>query len=113
MNLKWCIPSKGRCDYIKTKTLLLLEKHKIDKKDIYIFVAPDEIETYKDALPEYQIIEGAKGISKQRECISNHFDRNEFIVSIDGKQKAIKGSIDKEWLIKFAIQWKIDNEYND
>ena len=36
MNLKWCIPSKGRSEYIKGKTLLLLEKHKIDKKDIYI-----------------------------------------------------------------------------
>ena len=83
MNLKFCIPSKGRSEYIKNKTLALLEKHSIDKKDIYIFVAKDELQTYKEALPEYNIIEGAEGISKQRECISNHFERNEFIVSID------------------------------
>ena len=83
MNLKWCIPSKGRCEYIKGKTLALLEKHSINKKDIYIFVAPKELETYKDALPEYQIVEGKNGISKQREAISEYFPRNEFIVSID------------------------------
>ena len=36
-----------------------------------------------------------------------------FRVSINCKEKTIKCSIDKEWLIKFAIQWKIDNHYND
>jgi len=83
MKLKWCIPSKGRSDYIKGKTLALLEKHSINKKDIYIFVEKDELSIYKDALSEYQIVEGAKGISKQRETISEYFPRNEFIVSID------------------------------
>tara|TARA_R110002153_G_scaffold234453_1_gene387854 strand:- start:16 stop:453 length:438 start_codon:yes stop_codon:yes gene_type:complete len=37
----------------------------------------------------------------------------EFRVNINGKMKFIKSSIDKEELIKFAIQWKIDNNYND
>ena len=83
MNLKWCIPSKGRSEYIKGKTLALLEKHSINKNDIYIFVASDELQTYKEALPEYQIIEGMDGIGKQREAISKYFPRNEFIISID------------------------------
>ena len=83
MNLKFCIPSKGRSEYIKNKTLALLEKHSIDKKDIYIFVAPKELETYKEALSEYQIVEGADGISKNREAISKYFPRNEFVISID------------------------------
>ena len=37
MNFKIAIPSKGRSEYIKTKTLELLEKHSI-KKNIYIFL---------------------------------------------------------------------------
>ena len=32
---------------------------------------------------------------------------------IDGKRKDIKTSVDKEWLIDFAKQWKIDNNYNN
>ena len=36
-----------------------------------------------------------------------------FRVSINGKQKCIKSSIDKEKLIKFAIKWKLDNQYDD
>ena len=34
-------------------------------------------------LPEYNIVNGAEGIGKQREAISKYFPRNEFIVSID------------------------------
>ena len=83
MKLKFCIPSKGRSQYMKTKTLALLEKHSISKKDIYIFVSESELDTYKLALPEYQIIKGSDTISKQRQAISNYFPRNEFIVSLD------------------------------
>ena len=36
-----------------------------------------------------------------------------FRVSINGVLKFIKSSLDKEKLIKFAIQWKIDNHYVD
>ena len=32
---------------------------------------------------------------------------------IDGKRKDIKTSVDKEWLIDFAKQWKIDNNYDN
>ena len=56
---------------------------------------------------------GYKGIGK-------HLNKNyklgyfwEFRANIDGKRKSIKSSINKEWLIKFAIQWKIDNNYYD
>lgn len=85
----FAIPSKGRSEYIKTKTLALLEKHSVPKNDIFIFVEEDEIETYKNALPEYQIIKGEKGIGKQREAISNYFPRNEFIIFIDDDVKEI------------------------
>tara|TARA_R110002074_G_C12254439_1_gene640597 strand:- start:140 stop:589 length:450 start_codon:yes stop_codon:yes gene_type:complete len=35
-----------------------------------------------------------------------------FEVTLNGKQKTIKSSKNKEWLIEFADQWKIDNNYN-
>lgn len=35
-----------------------------------------------------------------------------FHVTINGKRKKIKSSIDKEKLIEFATKWKIDNNYN-
>ena len=84
MNFKIAIPSKGRSEYMKTKTLALLEKHGIKKKDVYIFVNETEIDTYKQSLPKgYNIIEGRDSISKQREAISNHFDDNDWICSLD------------------------------
>ena len=36
-----------------------------------------------------------------------------FRAQIDGESKYIKGSIDKEWLIKFAENWKKENHYSD
>ena len=37
----------------------------------------------------------------------------EFRVNINGKKTHVKASRDKEWLIKFATQWKIDNNYDN
>ena len=56
---------------------------------------------------------GYPGISKclNKECIQGYYW--EFAVSINGKYTFIKSSIDKEKLIKFAIKWKVDNNYND
>ena len=34
-----------------------------------------------------------------------------FQVTLNGKNKTIKYSTNKEWLIEFAEQWKIDNNY--
>ena len=46
-----------------------------------------------------------------KECTQGYFW--DFRVYINGKRKSIKCSIDKEELIKFAIKWKLDNNYND
>jgi len=35
-----------------------------------------------------------------------------FSVSIDGKVKKIKSSIDLDWLIKYADNWKLENNYH-
>ena len=80
---KIAIPSFKREKIIKDKTLTLLDKHNINKKDIYIFVEKSEIEKYKNELPNYNIVAGAKGIGKQRTAISNYFEDNQVIVSLD------------------------------
>ena len=56
---------------------------------------------------------GYPGIYKQlnKKCTQGYYW--EFRVSINSKQITIKSSIDKEELIKFAIKWKLDNNYND
>ncbi|GAF88893.1 unnamed protein product, partial [marine sediment metagenome] len=68
---------------IRSKVLKFLEGHSINKKLIYIFVAEEEYYNYKDELPDYTIVKGALGIGKNRESISNYFDNNQFIVSLD------------------------------
>ena len=81
MCYKIVIPSYKREKIIKQKTLALLERHYIDKKNIYIFVEEDELEIYKKELitdsNQYNIIKGAKGIGKQREAISDYFNEND------------------------------------
>ena len=77
------IPSHGRSDVIKKRTIAFLERHKIDKTKVFIFVEEEEMHDYNEALPCYHICKGAKGIAAQRMAISNYFDENDFIVSMD------------------------------
>ena len=55
---------------------------------------------------------GYIGISKKIDKTCNQGYFWVFQVMINGKRKDIKSSINKEKLIEFAIQWKIDNNYN-
>ena len=82
IDYKIAIPTTGVLSNLKV--LSLLKAHKIEKKNIYIFVEPSEYETYNYKLSlEYNIVEGRNCISKQRECISDYFSTNEFVVVID------------------------------
>ena len=55
---------------------------------------------------------GYVGISKHIDKRYKQGFRWKFEVSVDGKTKQIKSSVDKEKLNEFAIKWKIDNNYN-
>lgn len=54
---------------------------------------------------------GYKGItkSKDKRYIQGFFWI--FRIRIDGKPKAIKSCVDKEWLINYAEKWKQDHNY--
>lgn len=105
MDYKIAIPSHARPIELLKKTLKMLSSYEIDLfNDVFIFVSPDEVETYKKILPAMNIIEGALGIKQNRKAISDYFDEGQIIVSIDdditgihrlqtlttGKQKLVK-----------------------
>ena len=77
------IPSHGRSDVIKKRTIAFLERHNIDKSKVFIFVEEEEMHDYNEKLPCYHICKGAKGIAAQRMAISKYFDEEDFIVSMD------------------------------
>ena len=102
--MKFVIPSYNRLEILKSRTLTMLERHKIPKNSIYIFVVEEEHTTYCKGLHlEYNIVIGKKGISNQRAFISDYFDVHEPLVSLDDDVKEIY-TLYKNCLGKKAIQ---------
>ena len=88
--MKIVIPSLSRPEILKSRTLSTLEKYKIPKKSIYIFVIEEQLDLYKNIIGnEYNIIVGVLGISEQRAFISNYFEEGERLVSMDDDIKKI------------------------
>ena len=82
--MKFVIPSLGRSSMINEKTLQVLKNYNINKQDIYVFVIKEEYDSYRNKIDkDINIIIGKKGISEQRSFISNYFNNNEKIVSLD------------------------------
>lgn len=83
MDIKYVIPSYKRVDILKSHTISFLERNNIPKNSIYIFVVPEEYISYKEAFPEYTIVEGKVGLKNQRNFITDYFDEGTYIVSLD------------------------------
>lgn len=93
--IKFAIPTYKRVDTIQSHTLALLEKFKVPRKQIYIFVAnQEEYDLYNNALdsnPEkYNIILGVLGLCNQRNFITNYFKENAKIVNLDDDIKNLQ-----------------------
>lgn len=73
------IPSYKRAKQLITLNTLF--RHKIDRKKIYLFVVEEEYEEYKNQPVELVI--GMKGLSQQREFITQYFPENTNIVCLD------------------------------
>tara|TARA_R110001632_G_scaffold133968_5_gene249133 strand:+ start:206 stop:979 length:774 start_codon:yes stop_codon:yes gene_type:complete len=92
--MKFAIPSYKRPTELKEQTLTYLNTHKIETKDIFIFVRNDD-----EKLPEYLelkeqgynviIAYGVFGIGKTHNFITAFFDEDEFICEIDDDLKFI------------------------
>lgn len=85
MSYQIAIPSYKRPVGLKEKTLNSLDRCGIKKSDITIFLADEqELSDYKKELgKEYKLVVGKKGLSNQRNFISNYFEEKEPIVFID------------------------------
>ena len=85
------IPSYKRPKILKERTLNILNKHKIPKSRIYIFVANnDEKMEYEKMIGKtYKIIIGKKGLKNQRNLIQDYFPVGTFVVQMDDDLKEI------------------------
>lgn len=81
--MKIVIPTYNRSD--RFETLSFLKKNDVPIENIYIFLAnEEEKQKYINSFGnEYNWIVGVIGIDKQRNFITNYFDENEILVSID------------------------------
>tara|TARA_R110002167_G_scaffold360124_1_gene577604 strand:- start:1576 stop:2745 length:1170 start_codon:yes stop_codon:yes gene_type:complete len=90
--MKIVIPTYNR--YNDFKTIKLLEGY----EDItYIFVVEEEIELYKERYPNWNFIVGEKGLKHQRNFITNYFDEDEILFSIDDDIKSFNLPVSK-WI---------------
>lgn len=81
------IPSYNRVELIQSKTLKLLQHHKIDSRKIKIFVAnKEQHDLYKNTIPATlygEIIIGVIGLKNQRNFIMNYYPEGQQIVQMD------------------------------
>jgi hypothetical protein len=81
------IPSYNRVETLKTKTLALLQKHKIPPSKIYVFVANEEQkQLYEEGLEKGSvghIIVGVKGLAEVRNFIFQYFPKGAALVEMD------------------------------
>lgn len=81
------IPSYQRQDILIKKSLQTLQKGKVDRKKIHIFVAnKEEHDIYEKTVPKElygKIVIGVKGITNQRKFIVDYFPEGKEVVSID------------------------------
>jgi len=64
-------------------TIATLEKYNIPKEIITIYVVAEQLEDYKQALPDYNIVVGVKGIVPQRQFILDQYPEGSHLVYMD------------------------------
>jgi hypothetical protein len=94
LNYVIAIPSYNRPEMLKEKTIAYLEKQRIPKQNIYIFLAnKDEYLRYKSIFISYNLIIGKLGIFNQRNFISNYFNEGQYIIEMDDDVEDIKQKV--------------------
>lgn len=79
-----CIPSYKRANYCNEKTLRVLQEHKINPKNIYVYVAnKEEYNLYESVLDKKlynKLVIGKKGLVPQRQFIMEQWPKNKHII---------------------------------
>ena len=89
------IPSWGRPKIIQ-KSLNLLEKYKIDKSKITIFLEDEEqLELYKD-IDYKKVLTHTEDIGTKREFMKNYYEEGTHLLSLDDDIESVKEMIDKK-----------------
>tara|TARA_Y100000768_G_scaffold381865_1_gene361220 strand:+ start:2563 stop:3330 length:768 start_codon:yes stop_codon:yes gene_type:complete len=81
-----CIPSYGRAEKCREKTLRMLHENNIPPKSIFIFVVKEEKEVYENAIGTNlycKLITGKVGLCAQKEFAENYFDESKEIIFLD------------------------------
>ena len=110
MSFKIAIPTYKRYNI---KTLLLFEN--FIKTDIYIFVAnQDEYEKYYNEYPNYNIIIGEFGIKNQRNFITNYFNEDTIVVSMDDDILEFNDRQNRKLIdaVKDCVEYLKHSDYN-
>ena len=81
------IPTYNRFEEVTKKTLNTLKEGGVNKNKIYLFVAnKSQYDLYEQNVPKNlykEIVIGKKGITNQRIFISQYFNEDQYVVSMD------------------------------
>lgn len=105
------IPSYKRADFFLT--LLMLKIHKIDKKKINLFIIEEEKEEYEKIPHNFynELIIGVKGLSQQREFITQFYPEKINIVCLDDDIEEIDVENLDEFLQTAFIKCREENSF--
>ena len=98
MNFRIAIPSLGRVEGLKSKSLKTLDDLCVPKDCIDIFVIEEEYQKYKDALPEYNLHKAPLGMAEVRNYIFQEFyQEGDKVVSMDDDIEKIRMKNPRGW----------------
>ena len=109
MSFKIAIPTYQRYNI---KTLSLLKE--FNKSDIFLFVADQfEYEKYYNEYPNYNIIIGELGIKNQRNFITNYFNEDTIVVSMDDDVLEFNDRQNRKLIdaVKDCVEYLRESEY--
>jgi len=86
-----CIPSYGRPDLLRSKTLAFLQREFYPRERINIFVASEDERIRYETVGDYNIVVGVPGLKPQRRFISDWLDDDEIYIGMDDDIDGIKG----------------------
>lgn len=89
MDYSVVICSHNRVQTLKERTLALLQHYEISPDKIFVFVAPEEVETYQTNLPGVQIRQGALGLKENRQAACLAFPIRHRLVWLDDDLKGL------------------------
>lgn len=113
MDYKIAIPSHNRVDLLRKKTYSLLTNNGINENQIDIFVAPNQIESYKKEFPNSNVIKSKLGFIENKRFIHKYYkDGTKLITMDDDVSKIVELQNGKIVNIK-SLKNLINNIFNE